>query len=316
MNKPHLTPLILAFLIGGCASTGAKKPVAGPNASEGVKPFYSEKSRAVTLEQYSEAVCPTESKWESSEWKSLMKLAGACVKAKDWVKVEKMANVLATRAVTTPWGPYYLGLVAENRRDYPRAIWMFELALKKAPDEGLFHYELGRVYWDLKDEAIALQHLKMASDLSPTLAPAHFLLGQMAEQRGESPQAENLWQRALTANPRHLPAILAMATLRFKQKNYVDSEVWFHRALELNPRSSKTRLALAQVQEQYLKNIAAALESYKQLKQLAAEKKLDEGVHLNLDDKIQSLQKTLSQHGTAQQQLTTRSPSTEKQVKK
>ena len=82
--------------------------------------------------------------------------------------------------------------------------------------------------------------------------------------------------------------------------------------MRYNPRSAKARLALAQVQEEHLKKAQEALHGYKQLKQLNADRKLDETIHINLDEKIQSLEKNISQLTS---KVTTRQPSTEIQVK-
>src|SRR5271167_732412 len=102
----------------GCASSPAQKNGVVEPLSQPL-PTYTEKVQALTLDQV-KGSCPTNDKWEGMEWKILLPFANACAHAKEWGKVEKMGNALATRASQTPWGPYFLGLAAEGRKDYPR----------------------------------------------------------------------------------------------------------------------------------------------------------------------------------------------------
>jgi tetratricopeptide (TPR) repeat protein len=296
------------LILAGCASAPAKvasnEPLAAP------LPTYQEKSQSVSLDQVKIA-CPADSKWEALEWKKVSPLANACVKAKDWIKVEKMGNYMATHAHLTPWGPYYLSLAAEGRKDYPRAIWMLELALKKAPKEGLFHYELGRIHWEMGDDSEAIKSLKAASDLNPGLTEAHYIMGQLAMQRHDLEAADTLFQKALQSNSKHLGSLLGMADLKIRSKDFVKAESFLNQVVSLNPRSFKARMALAQVQEEHLKKFQEALTNYKEIKHLNAEKKLDQTVMINLDDKIHSLEKTLSQ-AEKTKELSIRTPSGEK----
>ena len=282
---------LVAAVLSGCA-TGSSTQNAGvptPTQLAPVVASYSERVDAQALEQYRGGACPTDGKWETLSWQKMVSVAGACVKAKDFLKVEKIGDYLARSAHLTPWGPYFLALSAESRHDSPRAVWMLELALKKAPKEGIFHYELGRIQWEAKADQEAITHLKLASELSPSLTGAHWVLGQMAMQRNELSEADRLLQKALASNAEHGPSLLAMAQLKIQQKNWEQAEKFLGRAISVVPRNTKARMALAQLQELHLKKFEDALRTYKQLKQLVAERKLDEAVNLNLDEKIKSL---------------------------
>lgn len=309
MNGIQRTLLVFsAMTLAACASH-SQKPT--NEASPVFGPAYSEKVQTVPVEQFKSAACPVDSKWESLPWKAIVPLANGCVKSRDWTKVEKMGNLLARQASLTPWGPFFMSVAAEGRHDLPRAAWMLELALKKAPSEGLFHYNLGRIHWELKEEFEAIKHLKMASELSPGLTDAHSVMGQISLQRQDLSQAEMYWQKALASNDKHVPTLLGLASLKMNAKDYARAEDYLNRVIAISPRSSKARLALAQVQEEHLKKLPEALQAYKQLKQLAAEKKLDEGVRVNLDEKIKTLEKSISQVDRAPQ-VTARTPSGER----
>lgn len=298
----------VTVLLSACA-TGPQTAKKDAAALAPVQPSYSERVVGVPMDQI-KVSCPADSKWESLPVQKVMALANACVKAKDWVKVEKMGDVLAKQAYLTPWGAYYLSMSAEGRKDYPRAIWMLELALKKDPKEGLFHYELGRIHWELKNDVEALKQLKMASEANPSLTGAHWLMGQMAMQRQELSDANRLFEKALSNNPQHWPSLMSMAQLKMMGKDWVQAENFLNRAISVNPRSSKARLALARVQEEFLKKTQEALVTYRQIKQLASDRKLDENVQMNLDEKIQTLQKSLTQVSDGSK-LTQRQPTAE-----
>ncbi|MBX3021691.1 MAG: tetratricopeptide repeat protein [Bdellovibrionales bacterium] len=305
----RLVLAITALAFSACASGPQKK------SEETVKATYTEKVNAISLDDQRSGVCPNESVYQKEEWRKIVPMANACVKAKDWNQLEKIGNHLAKTAPLTPWGAYYMSLVATMRKDYPRAQWMLELALKKAPNEGLFHYELGRLFWEQGDEAGAIKEMKLASELNPALTDAHYVMGQMALRSDDLSLARKMFGKALANESRHAPALLGAAEVEIKAKDYDKAESLLNQAIVANPRSSKARLALGQVQELHLKKAQEALQTYRDLKQLGTERKLDENVQsMNLEEKIQTLEKSLSQVNKGSQ-VNSRKPA-ERQVSK
>ncbi len=299
----------VALLLSACASTPGQK-------AEVPVPTYTEKVSAISVNDFKPSTaCPADAKFKSPDWRKLVSYANACVKAKDWRKVEAIGNELAISAHLTPWGPYFMSLAAQSRKDYPRATWMLELALKKAPNEGIFHYQMGRLNWELGDDAAALKELKMASDLNPSLSDAHYVMGQLALRKEDYSGATNMFRKTLSLDPKHWPATMGMATVSMKSGDWAKAESTLEDAVRLNPRSTKARLALAQVQEMHLKKVQEAINTYKELRSFAQEKKLDESVQLNLDEKIKSLEKNVSQVSKGSQ-LTVRQPTAEGKVTK
>lgn len=276
------------FILTGCASGP------GTHSEKAEAPTYTEKAGAVSLSSFGASVPCTETKWEKTDWRKGVSYANACVKAKDWRKVESIANDLAIHAPLTPWGPYFFSLAAQSRKDYPRSVWMIELALKKAPQEGLFHYQLGRLYWEQGDESAALKELKQASELNADLADAHYVMGYMALSRDALSEAEKLFQKAIQADHKHFPSVMGMAGVKMKMKEWPAAAVFLEDAIRLNPNSYKARLTLAQIQEVQLKNMSEALSTYKELRSYAMAKKLDDSPIFNLDEKIQTIEKSLS----------------------
>ena len=307
MKKLTLFTLSATFL-SGCATGSSTK-----NASVAPVPTYNEKVGAVAVSDFTAGTCPADGKWEGPDWRKAVASANACVKAKDWRKVELIGNYLAVSAHLTPWGAYYMSLSAQNRKDYPRAAWMMELALKKAPNEGLFHYQMGRLHWEQGEEQLAMKSLKQASQLNAGLTEAHYVMGQMALQKENYTEAEKLFRKALAADSKHWPSLMGMATVKMKSNDWTDAVAYLEDGVRQNPRSAKARLALAQIHEIQTKNLQEALSIYKELRSQAMAKKLDEPVLFNLDEKISILEKSVSQVSKGKELV--RKPSAEGQVK-
>lgn len=300
-----------ALLLVGCASSNKS----GEKKADVPVPTYNEKVGAVTVSDLRPSQnCPADGKWEGPDWRKAVAFANACVKAKDFRKVELIGNYLAIHAHLTPWGAYYMSIAAEARKDIPRAIWMLELALKKAPNEGIFHYQLGRLHWELGDDQLALKELKLASDLNSSLVDAHYVMGQMALNKENYSEAEKLFRKVMANEANHWPTAMGMATLRMKTKDWVKAETALEEAIRMNPRSTKARLALAQVQEIQLKKMQQALSTYKELRSQVQARKTDEPVSIDLESKIKSLEKDILQSAKGNQ-LSVRKPTSEGQVK-
>ncbi len=276
-------------------------------------PTYNEKVGAIGVNDFKSVNCPADSKWEGPDWRKVVGAANACVKTKDWRKVEMIGNYLAISAHLTPWGPYFMSLAAQNRKNYPRAQWMIELALKKAPNEGLFHYQLGRLHWEQGQDQAALKELKAASDLNGALTEAHYIMGTMALQKESYSEADKYFRKALAADGKHWPSMMGMATVKMKSSDWTEAVAFLEDGIRQNPRSAKTRLALAQLQETQLKNLPEALSAYKELRSQSMAKKLDEPVSLNLDEKIVNIEKNLAQVSKGKEVV--RKPTAEGQVK-
>lgn len=306
----QLIVLATAMLLAACAGSPMKQ-----DQGTVIKPSYSEKVGAMRLESARAANCPTGDGYTKEDWRHGVAYANACVKTNNWKQVEEIGGHLAKNAPLTPWGPYFMALAASTRKDFPRAQWMLELALKKAPGEGLFHYELGRVAWSTGDDATAIKEFKTASDMNPALTDAHFVSAQIALRADNYGEARRLFGLALANDGKYVPALLGAAQVEMRAKDFVKAEGLLGQVIRLSPRNAKARLALAEVQEQHLKKTQEALTSYREIKALASEHKLDESPRMNLDEKIQALEKSLSQAAQPRQEAA-RKPSAERTVKK
>lgn len=243
-------------------------------------------------------------------WKQLMKEANNCVQSGNWAVVEVIGNQLAQVEHLSPWGAYYMSLAAESRKELPRAMWMIELALKKAPQSALLTYQQGRLQWLGNEQTSAQKTLKRATDLDPRLVDAQLLLGQMAMISGDYTEAGKRFQAALAVEPRHLPALLGWAEVRIRAKDSKEANEALAQAVFNHPSSYRARLRQAQVLEQMEKNFPEALNAYKRLKALERDRKLDALVDQDLDGKIRELESAVKQ--SAPNQLSLREPAEQK----
>lgn len=253
-------------------------------------------------------VCPRQATAvKGQSWRALLASANACVQTGNWKMLELVGTEMAQIQHLSPWGPYYLSLAAESRKEYPRALWMAELALKKAPASGLLVFQQGRIHWLMRDQTTALKSFQRATELEPRLSDAHLVLGQMALVNGDLNEAGKRFQAAIAAESNYVPALLGLGEVRLKKNDIKGASEVLAQAVFSQPSSYRARLRHAQVLESYEKNFPEALNAYRRLRSLERERKLDAAVDFNLENKIRELEGMAK--ATPQNQLSLREAS-------
>src|SRR5690606_6484211 len=93
-------------------------------------------------------VCPPSKSIEvDKSWKSLMEKANGCINKAQWSMVETIGERISEIEPDAPWGSYYMSVASENLGHIERAMWMIDLALKKATNVGVLKYQKGRILW-------------------------------------------------------------------------------------------------------------------------------------------------------------------------
>ncbi|MCC6278116.1 MAG: tetratricopeptide repeat protein [Oligoflexia bacterium] len=197
---------LLSFGLLGCASapTSAVKPL-NPETAK----IYEHKVEAIELTEIKVPQCQklaaaVLSQWN---WERALVASGHCVKSGDWNRVEELGQQLSTREPEAPWGPYYLGLVAKNRGQWDRALWLAELSIKRLPTSAASHYLKGQVLWELKETGAAVQSMERAIQLNPDLISAHLFLGQLYLRDQEFEKASVHFSAVLKSQPRNSIAL-------------------------------------------------------------------------------------------------------------
>ena len=143
---------------------------------------------------------------KGADWKMLVRHANGCIAKGDWKSVEMIAGEIAGRDIESPWGVYYLSLAADHAGDLPRALWMAELAMKKAPAIGLFGYQKGRVLWKMEKHRAAVEEIQAAVKHEPRLVDAHLFLGQVYARDQQPEKSAAHFQKAAELDPSSVSA--------------------------------------------------------------------------------------------------------------
>lgn len=237
---------LTSLWIAGCASApGTNDSVLNAPDSKPSTPAY--KVVGYTVEAMSSRSCPS-SVSKSASLSDDVKSAAGCVHSGNWHQVEDFGNQMAIQFPNEAWGAYYLSLSAEHNKDWPRARWMAELAVKKSPNEGLTIYQLGRVQWAMNERMTALETLKKAVDKNPTLVEAHVLMGQMALLDESKSAAEKSFLKAVEHDSKNLAALMGLAEIYRLNKNWAEAEKYLRQAVSAHPKNTEARQQLTQIQ--------------------------------------------------------------------
>jgi tetratricopeptide (TPR) repeat protein len=208
--------------------------------------------------------CPIgASSWKKDALPNLMAAADACAQYGKNDRLEQIANVIAQRFSNEPWGAFYLSLAALERKEYPRALWMVELAMKKSPHAGLLFYQRGRVHNALGEVGAAADDFRNAVKESPNLVDARLFLAQLSARDQNFKEARNQFEMAVQVEPDNHQAFADLAEVDVRLKQTDAAIAAYEKAVDLSPRNIAYRLRLAYLYETDRKDYAAALSSYK-----------------------------------------------------
>jgi len=106
-----------------------------------------------------------------------------------------------------------LGVIALSQRDYDKAIYYLQRAVKIVPDFGSARNNLGRTYLEMGKPQEALPHLQLAAALSPNDPIVQTNLGSAFASLGRSGEARTFLERALALSPNYQPAVTQLQSL-------------------------------------------------------------------------------------------------------
>lgn len=288
--------IFMSLTLISCASTGG-----GPEKRKGPSP-YSASFSGETVTPLEPQKCATDDAYMKQTWKGLVATAANCVRAKNFFQVERVANHLAKIEPNSHWGAYFLSLAAESRKDYPRALWMAELALKKAPEDGILLFQRARLNWLADNKAAAIPDLKEAVKRNPSITEAHLLLGQIQFTMDEMSNARKSFQTVLSQDSKRGEALFGMGEVAFKQNNLEESYDYHKRASQIDPSLGVSFMRLAQIQEIHYKDLKASLEAYKDLQRRVSLNRVQGDLPMDVSEKVKSLTLAVQQQSVAKTQ--------------
>jgi tetratricopeptide (TPR) repeat protein len=223
-------------------------------------------------------------------WKQAVTAANSCMRSKDFQHVEEMGNELAVREPAAPWGPYYLGLAARENGNLERALWMAELALKRAPDVGVLHYLKAQILWSKKDYKAAVSELELTVNDDETNLPAQLFLGQIYFRDQDFSRASQHFAAALKINSNHVGALSGLAEAQLHENNPQGALESFGRLTEIDPHDGQYLSRMGEIYESVLNDIPGALGAYHQLQIGVRAGKISKNVDPQNDAKVRELE--------------------------
>ncbi len=229
------------------------------------------------------------------DWKALLESINNCAQSNQWLSVESIAQELVKANVDSPWGPYYLSLAAEYEKDLPRALWMIDLALKKASSQvAILQYQRGRILWSLDQKDAAYKEMDLAAKLDKKMFDAKLFLAEIAYHELDYKTADQRFKEVLSVDSKNYAALVDGAECAIRLGDSKSAANDLEMAVSAHPESLQNRVRLAQVYEDMQKEIEFALSVYKALKEAISKGQVHEHSSLDLNEKIKSLEASLS----------------------
>ncbi len=246
--------VILVIQSLGCATKGTQS-VDAEQYVQGLR------SESVRQSRSSGPQCPrTSESWsQESSWRALVAQANACVRSQNWPQVEAIGQHLAQTEPVGPWGAYYLSLSAEATQRLPRALWMIDLALKKAPRNSLLTYQMGRVQWAMGDYEKAMESYQQALRYDSDLMDAHLALGLIYFRDQDSAKANHHLSKVLESEPQNFAALVALGEIQLERGQREQAQELLARAARENSSDQKLRARLDKLNEELALERAQAL---------------------------------------------------------
>ncbi len=292
--------VILAGLIFslGCATAPTQKVTEGAGLDDRLK--QKAKTMNVTVHgvlenQVKGAQCSTAISKVNGHWKwaDAVVAANMCLRNHDFHSVEKLANQLAVRNTSTPWGPYFFAQVAFINHDLDRALWMVELSLKRAPEFGIIHYLKGQVLWARDDFKMATTEFETAVSLDEGIGPAHLLLGQVYLRDQDYSNATGQFSAALKTLPDNVYALNGKAECELHLNNPDQALEAYVRLTDLDESDGRYLTQIGALYEGPLNNPERAMHAYQKLHDMIKAGKITKNIDLDNDSKIKELQAML-----------------------
>lgn len=204
----------VAFGLIGCASSSPKSQTVTSTASVAVPTLPAEAYQSFRRpSDISYDICSAnERSLQKTQQPRLVRIANGCVKSQKWDALKVVANSLSQQYPNSPWGAYYLSLASEKQKQYPRALWMVDAALKKSPKEAMLHYQKGRIYWMMNENTAALAS----------------------------------FQESLKYNPQFVDSLLFLAQVHYRNQNFKVAEKYFATVLEIEKDNSEAFAGLTE----------------------------------------------------------------------
>ena len=139
-----------------------------------------------------------------NDQKESKKLANEAVQAAGQGQLTEAEELLEKATATyrdnhNAW--YNLGFVREQMKEYEGAAEAYSEAARVKDSDAMYHYKLGKAYWNSNNISQAQSALERAVQLNARLYGAQYHLGQVYEKQGKPKEAAGAWSASATLAP-------------------------------------------------------------------------------------------------------------------
>ncbi|MCB9025109.1 MAG: hypothetical protein H6625_02220 [Bdellovibrionaceae bacterium] len=224
----HIILTFLITIIAAC-STSVKKSDENKEAVELSKKYVEqiELVESQNKKGLNQLLCPTDKQTlKNKDWKQLIDFANACVNKKSWKTLEVISYLLTEESSFSPWGSYYLSLIAEHENHLDRAFWFVDLALKKAPGQAILYYQKARLQWKSHEYELSAENFEKAIELNSNLSGAHLFLAKINYRDQDLKIAEKHFDKVLQKDQRNFEALLGIIKV-YQAKGDTNKEMFY-----------------------------------------------------------------------------------------
>jgi TolA-binding protein len=90
---------------------------------------------------------------------------GSCIQSKKFNDAEKLAYLLTETKEQRPLGLYYLSVIANEKSETDKSLWMIEKALASDSENSLYNYQKGKVLYSVEGVDTALPFFEKVLDM-------------------------------------------------------------------------------------------------------------------------------------------------------
>jgi len=169
---------------------------------------------------------------------------------------------------SNPTGYYRLGVIAQIKKDYDRAIEYYQKALSLNPKLMDVSTELVRAHMGRGDFEQALaqcdQQLTVTEEIPQLTAVIHFLKGSIYASRQDLENSQAEYEKAITTYSNYLPPYYALAGLYLRQNKEDEAIAQYSAITEKAPQQTRPHMMLGAIYENQ-QNIDLAEKHYRKV---------------------------------------------------
>lgn len=136
---------------------------------------------------------------------------------------------------TNPDANHLLGVILKVDREYKKAAYLMNKAIRHTPLNITYNQNLGNTYIADNNPKMALVAYKRALMIQPNNLELIFTCGKTAQQASEKDEAKTFYEAVLNIDPNHVFSITNLAIIEKQSKNYEKAVELYKRAIELQP---------------------------------------------------------------------------------